>query len=67
MQAPSSEKEHQDNYNGFDLLDEQIVVSAQQQSCRCNDWRICNESTALVDQSSWYTLLYTIIQFFTKN
>ena len=58
MQASGSDTEHLDNYNEFDVLDEQIVVSVQQQSCSCNNWRIHNESTALVDQSLWYLPLF---------
>ena len=56
MQASGSDTELLDNYNEFDVLDEQIVVSVQQQSCSCNNWS--NESTALVDQSLWYALLF---------
>ena len=58
MQASGSDTELLDNYNEFDVLDEQIVVSVQQQSCSCNNWSIHNKSTALVDQSLWYLIFF---------
>ena len=56
MSASSSDLKYQDNYNEFDLLDEQIVASLHELSFSFNtsNERFYYETT--VDQSQWYVL-----------
>ena len=51
------------NYNGFDLLDEQIVASVEQISMENLSEIIRNNSVAIVDQSQWYTPIKLVIFF----
>ena len=68
----TSEADDLDNYNGFDLLDEQIVASVDhdqislENSSESDDESEIIRNKAFVDQSQWYLLSPFISNFSSK-